>query len=183
LTLTAQAQASPPRARILKAGDGFTLANSRIGCLAGKRPDHGYSYDTLICFKQTGSFTYRPAPGTNVLIDDEIGLGVEHLDVHGHPTPVFAERQPPAAGAPLGLGRATPLIGKVALLHPGDSVYLTGTHIVCVDINRTPTLACGSTGARGLTQGSYFATLTDEVAVIDRVRSPPPFQRVFQAKQ
>jgi hypothetical protein len=183
LSLTAAGHALPtggatPRVWAVHAGDGFSLADSKIACLVGSNP-----VGTILCFKQTGSLSFRPAAATYALLEDEGSLRIEHRDGTGHPVVVLKRLQPTASAAPAVARLAAPLTGGVGLLHRGDAVYLVGTHVVCVDSSATPALTCGSLNATGLTRGSYFARLTDRSVAVARVKSSNDFKAVFQASQ
>jgi hypothetical protein len=162
--------------------EGVTVINSRIGCIVRKRSDRGYRFNTLLCFKQTGTNTYKPARASYLAVLDEIGIGIESFDKSGAVKTIFAKPEPHASSRPQVAGIATAMLGGVGQLRDGDAFYVAGTHIVCI-AGRTVALQCGFLDSRGTVPRSYLLRLSDNVVNVDYVVSRAKGRTVLSRKQ
>lgn len=152
------------------------MADTQIACEVLKRRNAAYPFNSLFCFKQTGTSSFKTKRGTYVLDMEEIGLGVAYFSHAGAPTSVLARHQPSAGNrAPLAAAIAVPLgpLGVGRLL-PGHGVIVRGTHIVCVAVTpagyRGVGLACSEprSGRSVPLPGSYEAVMTDQQLAVGR---------------
>jgi len=179
MALAIPASAGSPVRFALHLNDGFDVSSTRLACIVQHRK--GAPSNALLCFRETAIASYKPEPGSYVLVYGQGGLGV--LREAAVPKRVFVRYQRAPSGKPQGANTARPLLGGVGRLHSGDRIYVAGTNIVCEAMPRPQGLFCSLVGADNrLHYGTYAATVTDGGLVIFRVDVRARLRGIFHIR-